>query len=103
MIYGWQDRLMLRIDSWSFRPIREADIGDAGTSRRQWYSDPIGLRLSGTIGLGTEFVILAVCLFFSDLQMYFIFNLCVFNCIWLMTILYRRLFLSQRIIVKMRN
>ena len=87
IIYGWQDRLMLRLDSWCRR----------GRSDREllllWYSDPAGLRLSGLIGIGTELFLLMLCSLFNELRLYLFLNLLLMNGILFFSIFYRRVFL----------
>lgn len=92
MLYGWQDRVMVRIDRWcrggrSFR--------DEGTAR--WYSDPTGLRLSGLLGLGTEMFVLMLFSIFNNLEAYLLVNVVVLNGIWLAAILYRRFVLAHTV------
>ena len=93
-LYGWQDRMMLRLDAWS--------RGNCGALSRdeltQWYRDVIGLRLGGLLGFGTEFVVLTLCLLLQRPGIYFIFTLGIFNCLWAAAIGYRRILLSDRII-----
>ncbi|HCA78607.1 MAG TPA: hypothetical protein DEP53_02620 [Bacteroidetes bacterium] len=87
IIYGWQDRFMLRLDSWCRR----------GRSDREllllWYSDPAGLRLSGLIGIGTELFLLMLCSLFNELRLYLFLNLLLMNGILFFSIFYRRVFL----------
>ncbi len=84
-IYGWQDRLMLRIDFWC-----RGDRSDREFLLR-WYSDATGLRLSGLIGIGTELFLLMVCSLFNELRLYLILNVMVMNGILFFSIFYRRL------------
>jgi phosphatidylglycerophosphate synthase len=91
LIYGWQDRLMYRIDKWS-----KGKHFDERLSLT-WYSDRFALRLSGLIGFGTEFMILAVCSWMNELRTYLILNIFVMNCFWLLSILYRRLYLAHNL------
>lgn len=83
-IYGWQDRLMLRIDDWCRgRALREEFRG-------RWYGDRISLRLSGFLGFGTELFVLTVFSLFNDLEMYLFVNMIVMNGIMAASIAYRR-------------
>jgi len=93
-IYGWQDRLMMRIDEWckQGRLDREFSI--------RWYSDPVGLRLSGLIGIGTELFILMVCSVLNALQTYLFLNVFLMNVVLLISILYRRWYLGPTISTK---
>jgi phosphatidylglycerophosphate synthase len=90
-IYGWQDRLMVRIDLWCRR----------GRDDRKflvpWYSDTVGLRLSGLLGMGTELFVLMLCSVFHQLVLYLYLNLAMMNGILLASIIYRRQFLSNRL------
>src|SRR5260221_9486445 len=54
IMYGWQDRLMERIDRWCMG----SDFDD--THLPVWYSDRLGLRLSGFLGFGTELMLLGM-------------------------------------------
>ena len=94
VIYGWQDRLMIRIDEWCKRGRLDREFSI------RWYSDPVGLRLSGLIGIGTELFILMVCSMFNALQTYLILNVFLMNLFLLISILYRRWYLGPTISMK---
>lgn len=90
-LYGWQDRLMVRLD-------------EACRSRRtdrafleRWYSDRPALRLSGLVGFGTELFVLMICSVFDRLDVYLMTNLVAMNGIALAVYAYRRLFLLPRL------
>ena len=93
-IYGWQDRLMIRIDEWCKRGRLDREFSI------RWYSDPVGLRISGLIGIGTELFILMVCSVLNALQTYLILNVFLMNLILLISILYRRWYLGPTISMK---
>ncbi len=80
--YGWQDRMMIRIDRWSKR----GQVVDEAS----WYGDRKGIRWSGLLGLGTENAVLAAFTLFGALPHYLLFNLLVSNGVWWGAILYRR-------------
>ncbi|MEK6754798.1 MAG: CDP-alcohol phosphatidyltransferase family protein [Bacteroidota bacterium] len=90
-VYGWQDRLMVRVDLWCRR----------GQEERQflvrWYSDPLGLRISGLLGIGTELFLLMVCSLFNQLLLYCYVNLIFMNGILVTSLVYRRQFLYHRL------
>jgi hypothetical protein len=90
IIYGWQDRLMLRIDLWCLKGIRHS-----GKQRERWYTDVKALRLSGLLGLGTELFLLTVCSLFNRLFLYCILNIIMMNGIFLASVLYRKFILSR--------
>jgi phosphatidylglycerophosphate synthase len=90
-IYGWQDRLMLRIDRW---------CSGGGTGREfaiRWYSDVVALRLSGLIGIGTELFLLMLCSVFNALHLYLLLNVFLMNSILFVSIFYRRWYLLPTI------
>jgi hypothetical protein len=89
-LYGWQDRSMVHIDGWcrGRRP--------HSTQDREWYTDRIGLRLSGFLGLGTELFLLTVCSVMNQLTWYLYCNLGLMNGLWLASIWYRRRVLAHR-------
>ncbi len=91
VIYGWQDRLIARIDAWcrGGRTDREFSI--------RWFSDVIGLRLSGLIGIGTELFLLMLCSLFNALQTYLLLNVFLMNSILFVSIFYRRWYLRSLI------
>ncbi len=94
VIYGWQDRLMLQIDGW-------CSGGGAGREfATRWYSDVIGLRLSGLIGIGTELFLLMLCSVFNALQLYLLLNVFLMNSILFVSIFYRRWYLRPTIVSK---
>ncbi len=90
IIYGWQDRLMLRIDLWCLKGIRHS-----GKQRERWYTDVKALRLSGLLGLGTELFLLTVCSLFNRLFLYCILNIIMMNGIFLASVFYRKFILSR--------
>jgi hypothetical protein len=90
-IYGWQDRIIARIDVWSRR-----NEAVSGTTAACWYGNPIALRLSGLIGLGTELFLLMVCSVGGDLRLYMWLNIVGMNMILLMCVFYRRAILRRR-------
>jgi len=94
LIYGWQDRLMLRVDTWCRhgRADREFLI--------HWYSHPMGLRLSGLVGFGTELFLLMVCSLFNALALYLVLNVFFMSGIVLVSVLYRRWYLSATLPLK---
>jgi CDP-alcohol phosphatidyltransferase len=91
-LYGWQDRLMLRLDVWCFRGENRED----SMMPAAWYQDAMALRLSGLLGFGTEYVVLTACLLLGSVSTYLFFTLIVFNGVWLCSIFYRGFFLSRK-------
>ncbi len=92
VIYTWQDRLMLRIDGWC----RRGKVSDELLAT--WYGDRLALRLSGLLGFGTEIALLAVCSWFDALEVYLWLNLLLMNGVWLISVLYRRIYLSSNLV-----
>jgi phosphatidylglycerophosphate synthase len=93
VLYGWQDRLMDWIDLWCRDGLQEEE-------REEWYSDRLGLRLSGLLGFGTEYALLMVCSVADALPLYLLLNVVLMNGVWLAAIAYRRFVLSARIRVR---
>ena len=91
VIYGWQDRLMLRLDTWC------SGGGSGEAFRHSWYGDTTALRLSGFLGFGTELLLLTVCSVLNELRLYIILNLALMNGIFVCSVLYRRFVLRRRI------
>jgi len=91
VLYGWQDRLMKRLD----------EACRSGRSDREflerWYSDRLALRLSGLVGFGTELFILMACSVFNKLDVYLVLNLALMNGIIFSSYVYRRLYLQPRL------
>lgn len=98
LIYSWQDKLMFRLDNWSKILLAGSTIRDHRELDQLWYSDRIGLRLSGFLGLGTELALLTVCSVFNNLELYLWLNLSLMNLIWILAILYRKLILAPRLL-----
>ncbi len=94
LIYGWQDRLMLRIDRWC----SGGGTGEAFETR--WFSDIVGLRLSGLIGMGTELFVLMLCSLFDAMQTYLFLNVFLMNSILFVSIFYRRWYLRPTLSLK---
>lgn len=89
-VYGWQDRLMKRIDQWCRGAVETTDD-------RLWYGDRLGLKISGMIGLGTELFVLTLFSLLNRLEAYLIVNVCLMNTVWLSSVLYRRGILRRRL------
>jgi phosphatidylglycerophosphate synthase len=93
LLYGWQDRLMKRLDAWCMRSgTRKND-----PALKAWYEDATGLRLGGFLGFGTEYVLLTACLLLNDVRLYLFVSLILLNAVWLSAILYRKIILSKRV------
>lgn len=90
LIYGWQDRLMYRIDGWCRRGVPDERLSD-------WYSDRLGLRLSGLLGFGTEYALLTLCSLLNVLSLYLLLNVVMMNGVWLVTTVYRKMRLTKRL------
>jgi phosphatidylglycerophosphate synthase len=84
-IYGWQDRLMVRIDSWCRVGLERSQPVDA-----LWYGNTTALRISGFMGLGTELFLLTLFSLFNRLELYLYVNVIVLNAVWVTSIVYRR-------------
>jgi len=91
-LYGWQDALIKRIDVWSQGPTP----GDS--FRRMWYSDVVGIRLSGLLGMGTELFLVMFFSVLNELELYLYVNVLVMNGILLANMMYRRTRLRTSII-----
>jgi hypothetical protein len=90
IIYGWQDRLMQKLDAWSCRNRADAVF------LSKWYANVNGLRLSGLLGFGTELSLLGLCSVFDCLELYLYLNLFLMNGILILNILYRRIIVLPR-------
>lgn len=91
LIYGWQDRLMFRIDGWC--------LGKEFDKRKlnDWYSDRMGLRISGLLGFGTEYAVLTLCSLSHELYLYLLLNVFLMNGIWLASVMYRKVILARKL------
>jgi phosphatidylglycerophosphate synthase len=94
-LYGWQDRVMFRLDEWSRAGLPHQRDIDA-----RWYGDHTGLRLSGLMGLGTELFILMLFSVLDRLDIYLAVNLVVLNVLWGVSVVYRRWVLSTKVAQK---
>ncbi len=92
LLYGWQDSLMKRIDTWSRDGLSHSQRND-----NLWFGDKIALRISGLMGLGTELFLLTVCSVINTMEDYLYLNIGLMNGLWLIAVLYRRR-LSGRIL-----
>ena len=90
LFYGWQDRLMLGMDTWC------RGRGEYAIREHDWVADRVALRLSGFLGLGTELFLLTVCSVMNQLPLYLFCNLGLMNGLWLANIWYRRNVLAPR-------
>ncbi len=108
-IYGWQDRLIERVDRWSygrnFRRLHENEPRDSSEGSscepcqrgQEWYSDIISLRISGLLGFGTEFFLLMLCSVLNRLELYLYLNIFLMNGILILCVLYRRFVLLREL------
>ncbi len=92
LLYGWQDRLMVRIDRWC-RGRSLHVVND-----QEWFADRIGLRLSGFLGLGTELLLLTLCSLMNERPLYLYCNLILMNGMLAGSIWYRRKVLRNRLV-----
>ncbi|MEX1139397.1 MAG: CDP-alcohol phosphatidyltransferase family protein [Bacteroidota bacterium] len=90
ILYGWQDRLILKIDSWCRRGRMDEDF------RQRWYGNRLGLLLSGFLGIGTELFLLMLFSVAGHLGWYLGFNIVVMNGILAVSIFYRRIHLAGK-------
>jgi archaetidylinositol phosphate synthase len=91
LIYGWQDSLIARIDRWCRGEQRREELPE------RWFSDRVGLRMSGLLGFGTELILLTVCSLFDRIHLYLYLNLLLMNGIWISSIAYRRIILAGQL------
>lgn len=89
-LYGWQDRLMYRLDEWS-----RAGLPHRQETDEHWYGNRTGLRISGLMGLGTELFILMLFSIVDRLDIYLAVNLVVLNLLWGGSVMYRRWVLGK--------
>ena len=92
-LYGWQDRLMEKIDRWS-----KGGKINSPEHEQLWYTDLAGLRISGLLGLGTELMLLTICSILDNFELYLSLNILLMNGIWGGSIVYRRCVLSPRLV-----
>ncbi len=93
LIYGWQDRFMLRVDRWCRGMI------DGRDNLERWYGDLVGLRISGFLGIGTELFLLMLFSILKQLELYLWINLVVMNGILIVSMTYRRSLLRRKLAV----
>jgi phosphatidylglycerophosphate synthase len=91
-LYGWQDRLMLRLDEWC-----RGGMPHESTTDGAWYGDRTGLHISGLMGLGTELFILMLFSLVDRLDLYLVVNLAVLNALWGVSAGYRKWVLVKKV------
>ena len=91
-IYGWQDRLMIRLDAWC-----RGGGASSAEQRAVWFTDPLALRLTGLLGLATELFVLMAFSLFDRLHIYLAVNIIALNAVWALSILYRRVVVRRRL------
>ncbi|MEX2117033.1 MAG: CDP-alcohol phosphatidyltransferase family protein [Bacteroidota bacterium] len=84
ILYGWQDRLILKIDIWCRKGRMDEEF------RHRWYGDRVGLLLSGFLGIGTELFLLMLFSVANRLEAYLVFNIVVMNGVLVASCVYRR-------------
>lgn len=90
VIYGWQDKLVARIDRWCSGELHASD-------QAFWYGNRTALQLSGLMGMGTEMAVLTVFSLLNRLESYLIVNVVAGNAVALCAILYRRFAARRRL------
>jgi phosphatidylglycerophosphate synthase len=98
IIYGWQDRCMAGIDRWCLGQQKHIVGSSHDDLLARWYGNLTALRLSGCIGLGTELAVFTCCTIFGNLWLYLWLNVIMMNGLVIISITYRRVILSHRII-----
>ena len=95
LLYGWQDRLVARLDAFcrGTSPLAPAQAG-------AWYGDVTGVRLSGFLGLGTELFLLTACSAANALDAYLVINIAGMNLLWACAVVYRRVVLRDRVFAR---
>jgi phosphatidylglycerophosphate synthase len=94
-LYGWQDRLMARIDAWCGGQIRVERYAE-------WYGDRAAMRLSGFLGYGTELFLLMIASVANKVGVYLWVNVVGMNLLFSGAIAYRRWILRRRLELKRR-
>ena len=92
LLYGWQDRLMARLDAFA-----AGGAPPEGARARRWYGDVTGVRLSGFLGLGTELFLLTACSVAGALGLYLFINIAGMNLYWACCVAYRRRVLRREL------
>ena len=92
LVYGWQDILMQKIDHWC-----RDESKHSHAAVQEWFSDRIGLRISGLLGLGTEVFLLTVFSVLNELDVYLYVNVFILNLVFVAAIVYRRWSLSPKV------
>jgi phosphatidylglycerophosphate synthase len=92
LLYGWQDRLMERLDMWC-----RGELSHDESCNEAWYGDRIGLKISGLLGLGTELFVLMLFSITNNLGWYFYFNLVAMNGVLGFSLWYRKGPLRRRL------
>jgi phosphatidylglycerophosphate synthase len=95
IIYGWQDRLVSKIDHWC--------SGNKRGEEEKWYSDVFALRLSGFLGMGTELFLLMVFSVLNRMEIYLYVNLVAMNGLLLCNVIYRKFLLAKKVGALRRN
>ena len=93
ILYGWQDRLMARID----RALRALAGVKGEPSAQRWTADGPGLRLTSFLGLGTSLTGLAACLLLARADWAVLWVLVGLNLVAAIALLYRAVLLPLRI------
>ncbi|MER3524731.1 MAG: hypothetical protein C4326_11920 [Ignavibacteria bacterium] len=92
VVYGWQDRLIARLDVWC------RGGGELGDQRaNMWFGDRTALRLSGCMGMGTELGMLTLFSLLHRLEEYLVVNVVGGNLLAVGAVLYRRFALRRRL------
>lgn len=92
VVYGWQDRVIARLDAWCRGG---CELGDQHASL--WFGNRTALRLSGFMGMGTELGMLTLFSLLHRLEEYLVLNLVGGNLLAVAAVLYRRFVLRRHL------
>ncbi|MBK8231328.1 MAG: CDP-alcohol phosphatidyltransferase family protein [Candidatus Eisenbacteria bacterium] len=91
-LYGWQDRWIAAVDA----ALRRLCGVRSESARERWVSDPVALRLTSFLGLGTSLTGFALALLLRRPDLALAWVLLVLNGVALLSLLYRALVLRSR-------
>ena len=89
ILYGWQDAFVARLDELSRGGAEKIDD-------QRWYGDPVAIRCSAFLGIGTELFLLTLFSLADQLEGYLWMNICGLNLWWGYCIWYRRVVVRQK-------
>jgi phosphatidylglycerophosphate synthase len=100
VIYGWQDKLMAKLDKYFYNKLKEARVHNEVQAQQLdsiWYYHRTFLALASILGIGTHIVLIAVSALIGRFDYYIVLNLILLNLLLIFAIVYHYASVKSRL------